>query len=155
MLSLIVAVAANGVIGRDNQLPWHLPEDLRHFKQMTLGKAMVMGRKTYQSIGRPLPGRRSIVVSRNPGWQAVGVETAGSLTAALALAAPDEVMVIGGASLFAEALPLADRLFLTDLHRAYDGDVSFPAWDRDAWREVWRRDSDGDPPVSYRLLQRR
>lgn len=157
-LSLIVARAANGVIGKDNRLPWHLPEDLRYFKQTTLGKAMIMGRKTFESIGRPLPGRRSIIVTRNRDWRHDGVETAANLEQARLLAqhpAPDgEIFVIGGAGLFAEALPLADRLHLTEIHRDYDGDVFFPPWQESEWREIGRRRAEGDPPCSFVLYER-
>jgi dihydrofolate reductase len=154
ILSLIVAVAANGVIGADNRLPWHIAEDLRHFKRVTLGKAVIMGRKTYESIGRPLPGRQNIVVSRDPAWRADGVASATSLDDALAVASGDEAVVIGGASLFAEALTRADRFHLTEIHRAYDGDVHFPVWRRQDWREISRRRLEGDPPVSFVELER-
>ena len=120
-ISIIVAASENGVIGRDGDLPWHLPADLKRFKKLTLRHAVVMGRKTYQSIleslGRPLPKRRSIVLSRDPGCQASGAEIASGLDQALKLAAgDDEIFVIGGASVFAEALPKADRLYLTRVH---------------------------------------
>jgi dihydrofolate reductase len=153
-LGLIVAVAENGVIGRDNQLPWHLPEDLRYFKQITQGKTVIMGRKTYQSIGRPLPNRTNIVVSRDPDFRADGVIAARGLYDALAKAGGDEALVIGGSSLFLEALPHADRFYLTEIHRAYDGDVRFPDWDRSAWRETARRRVEGDPALSFVVLDR-
>jgi len=154
-LSVIVAVAENGVIGRDNALPWHISEDLRYFKQTTLGKPVIMGRKTFESIGKPLPGRTNIVVSRNPDWRAQGVETAASLEEALRHCPDSEVFVIGGASLFAEALGKAQRLYLTEVHRAYDGDVRFPQWRRDQWREVARRRVETDPPISFVMYERR
>src|SRR5579859_531301 len=116
-LSLIVAVAENGVIGRDNALPWHIPEDLRYFKQVTSGKTVIMGRKTFQSIGRPLPNRVNIVVTRDPDFGAEGVTIAHSLDDALSKAGDGEAMVIGGSSLFLEALPRADRFYLTEIHR--------------------------------------
>jgi len=153
-VALIAAVAENGVIGQGNRLPWHIPEDLRNFKRLTLGKTLVMGRKTYQSIGGPLPGRRLIVVTSDPDWRAAGVTSAPSLSAALRQTDSAEVMVIGGAALFAEALPLSARLYLTEIHRAYDGDVRFPDWDRSAWRETERRACDGDPPFSFVVLER-
>jgi dihydrofolate reductase len=136
-LNLIVAWARDRVIGRAGTLPWHLPEDLRHFKRITLGHPIVMGRRTWESIGRPLPGRRSIVVSRNPHWSAPGAERAGSLAQALAMCAgAGEAFVIGGAALFAEALPLARRLFLTQIDAAFEGDTRFPPVDLSAWRET-------------------
>lgn len=158
-VALIVAVAANGVIGRDNALPWHIPADLRWFKRNTLGKPVIMGRKTWDSIGRPLPKRPNIVVSRQPGWAAEGAQLARSLGEALALAeqsAPEaaELMVIGGAGLFAEALPVAARLYLTEIGRDYPGDVRFPAFDRSVWRETSREHNDGDPPFDFVILDR-
>jgi dihydrofolate reductase len=136
---LIAAVAANGVIGRDNRLPWHLPEDLKHFKALTMGHPMIMGRKTWESLPGRLPGRPHIVVSRNPDYQAEGAAVVGSLAAAIAAAGDsDEVFVIGGAELYAQALAIADRLQLTELDAAYDGDASFPDWDRGRWRETAR-----------------
>ena len=138
-LNLIVAWARDRVIGRAGTLPWHLPEDLRHFKRITLGHPIVMGRRTWESIGRPLPGRRSIVVTRNPHWSAPGCERAGSLAQALALCAgAGEAFVIGGAGLFAEALPLAQRLFLTQIDADFEGDTRFPPVDLAAWRETSR-----------------
>ena len=148
-VALIVAIAANGVIGRDNALPWHIPEDLKWFKRNTLGKPVIMGRKTWESIGRPLPGRPNIVLTRQPGWTAPGIHGAGSLAEGLALAerlAPeaDETMVIGGAALFAEALPLCHRLYLTEIKRDYEGDIVFPAFDHSQWRECRRDGQSGD-----------
>jgi dihydrofolate reductase len=154
-LSLIVAVAENGVIGRDNALPWHIPEDLRYFKQVTSGKTVIMGRKTYQSIGRPLPNRTNIVVTRDPAFQAEGVIIARNLDDALSKAGDGEAMVIGGSSLFQETLPRADHFYLTEIHRAYEGDVLFPAWDKSKWREVARQDVDGDPAISFVTFERR
>ena len=147
-LSLIAAVAANGVIGSDNALPWRLPEDLKRFKALTLGHPVIMGRNTYESIGRPLPGRRNIVVTRNPGFRAEGCETCSTLEAAFAACqgGSDEIFVIGGAQIYAEALPLAQRLYLTEIRRAFDGDARFPDWNRTAWKEVAReahRSGDG------------
>jgi dihydrofolate reductase len=138
-VNLIVAWGRDRVIGRAGTLPWHLPEDLRHFKRTTLGHPIVMGRRTWESIGRALPGRRSIVLTRNARFSAPGCETAASLAQALAMCqdAP-EVFVIGGARLFAEALPLAQRLFLTEIDAAFEGDTFFPPFDRAAWRETAR-----------------
>lgn len=141
-LSLIAAVARNGVIGRDNALLWRLPEDMQFFKQTTLGHPVIMGRKTWDSVPprfRPLPGRRNIVVTRNLQWRAEGAEVVNSLDAALALLQGTEhAFVIGGAQLYAAALPLADRLLLTEIDRDFEGDVHFPAWPRDAFDEVKR-----------------
>ena len=157
-LALIVAVAENGVIGRGNRLPWHLPEDLRYFKRVTMGKPVVMGRKTYQSIGRPLPGRPNIVVTRDAGFAAEGVHLAGSLDQALdlarSLASGGEMIVIGGAELFNAVLPSADRLYLTEVHRAYEGDVFFPQLDPAVWREASREDHPGDPSYSFVVLEK-
>ncbi len=155
MLSLIVAVAENGVIGRDNALPWHIAEDLRYFKQVTSGKTVIMGRKTFESIGRPLPNRTNIVVTRDRGFTAEGVLVAHSLEEALAKTGEGEAVVIGGSSLFEEALTRADRFYLTEIHRAYDGDVQFPAWDRRVWEEQSRRSVAGDPDISFVVLDRR
>lgn len=141
-VTLVVARARNGVIGRDNALPWHLPEDLRHFKATTLGHAVVMGRKTFESIGRPLPGRRMIVVTRNPQWSHSGCERAASLPEAIALAArpcndptiaTDEAFVIGGAEIFAAALPIADRAIVTEIAIDPGGDTHFPALGPPDW----------------------
>ena len=144
-VSLVVAIAQNGVIGRDGGLPWHLPEDLRHFRRVTTGHAIIMGRKTWDSIGRPLPKRRSIVVSRQPALRLDGAEVAGSLDEALALAAQTdpEPMVIGGASMYEAALPRADRIYLTEVLEDAEGDVRFPLLDRSVWREIDRREIEG------------
>jgi dihydrofolate reductase len=159
MLSVIVAVAANGVIGRDNKMPWHLPEDLRYFKRVTMGKPVVMGRKTFQSIGKPLPGRPNIVVTRDTAWTAEGVQVAHSLDQAVRLAeeasAGGEVMIIGGAELFNASLPAAERFYLTEIHREYGGDVFLAVPDLAQWREVSREDHEGDPPYSFVVLERR
>ena len=129
-LALIAAVARDRVIGLNNTLPWHLPEDLQHFKRTTLGAPIVMGRKTWDSIGRPLPGRHNIVVTRQANWQAAGASRADSVAAALALAGEvPRVFVIGGAELYAQALPLADALYLTEIDAAFAGDAYFPAFD--------------------------
>ena len=134
---LVAAVAENGVIGVGNRLPWHLPADLKHFKAITLGKPIVMGRRTYESIGRPLPGRRNIVVSRQPELEIAGCEVAGSLEEAIAVASgSEELMVIGGAQLFADALPIATRIELTRVHAPFEGDTYLPEIDSAEWREV-------------------
>ena len=140
-LAMIWAMARNRAIGKDGGLPWRLPEDLKRFKAITLGKPMIMGRKTFDSIGRALPGRRTIVVTRDPSWAAPGVETAGSLDAALSLAAagaPDEIVIAGGGEIYAQALPRADRLRLTLVDLAPEGDARFPDFDPADWRETAR-----------------
>jgi dihydrofolate reductase len=136
VLSLIAIVARNGGIGRDNALLWHLSEDLRHFKRITLGCPIIMGRKTWDAIGRPLPGRRNIVITRNAAWTATGADTAGNLTQALALVPQAaKVFVIGGAQIYAAALPHADELVLTEVDADAQADTFFPAWDRAAFSE--------------------
>ena len=145
VLSLIAVVARNGGIGRDNALLWHLSEDLRYFKRTTLGCPVIMGRKTWDAIGRPLPGRRNIVVTRNAGWAATGAETAGDLQQALSLAAnAAKVFVIGGAQLYAAAMPFADELVLTEVDADAQADTFFPHWDRAAFTEQ-ARESHTDP----------
>ena len=148
-VTLLAAVAGNGVIGRDGALPWHLSEDLKRFKALTMGHAIVMGRKTHESIGRLLPGRRSIIVTRQPGYRVEGATVAHSLPAALAAArGDDEVFVIGGGEVYIAALPLADRLELTEIGRDFDGDARFPPWHKHEWREVARtshRSAEGLP----------
>jgi dihydrofolate reductase len=134
IVSLMVAMDRNRVIGKDNQLPWHLPADLRRFKALTLGKPLLMGRKTFESIGRPLPGRENLVLSRNPNWQAAGVTVIHSLAAALLLTAQAaELVVIGGAAVFEMSLPHASRLYLTEVDAEVAGDTYFPQFD---WPEA-------------------
>ncbi len=149
-VTLVVAVGANGVIGVDGSLPWRLPEDLAHFKQLTLGHPLVMGRATFESIGRPLPGRTTIVVTRQPDWSADGVETAGSLDTALARAAEldDEVFVVGGAQVYAEALErdLVHLMCVTRVAASPQGDTYFPAVDWERWQEVGRIPHVGPEP---------
>jgi len=138
-LYLVAALARNGVIGAQGKLPWHLPEDLRHFKKLTLGHAVIMGRRTWESIGRPLPGRENIVVTRRADYEADGASIASSLPAAVALCAGQPAaFVIGGAEIYAAALTLADGLVLTEIDRDYPGDTRFPAWDRSAWKATRR-----------------
>jgi dihydrofolate reductase len=160
-ISVIVAVADNGVIGRNNALPWQLPEDLRYFKRVTMGKPIVMGRKTFESIGRPLPGRTNIVISRAPGFAAAGVEVAASLDAALQLAAPAagpadqaEVIVIGGAEIYALAIPRAHRLYVTEVHAEPEGDAWLPSVAWDDWVEIQRQDHrlDGKNSCDYSFV---
>ena len=134
ILTLIAAVARHGAIGKDNQLLVHLPGDLPRFKRLTMGHPIVMGRKTWDAIGRPLPGRRNIVITRNRHWAAAGAEPASGLAAALALAGPAErVCVIGGAEIYALALPEADELLLTEIDADFNADAFFPAWPREAF----------------------
>lgn len=160
-LSVIVAAAENGVIGRDNALPWHLPEDLRYFKRITMGKPIVMGRKTFESIGRPLPGRTNIVISRRDGYAPDGVRVVASLDLALALAADiatidgsSELMVIGGAEIYKAAIPRADRLYLTEVHAEIEGDALLPEIEWSSWREVSRErwSADGCNPFDYSFV---
>lgn len=134
MISIIVAVAENGVIGDRNTLLWHISEDLRRFKTLTTGHPVIMGRKTCESLGRPLPNRRNVVITRSE-TQIAGCEVVHSLDEALALfPADEEVFVIGGAQIYAEALPIADRFYLTRVHRDYEGDTHFPDWNPAEWR---------------------
>jgi dihydrofolate reductase len=136
---LVAAVAANGVIGRAGGLPWRLPEDLKHFKRITLGHPLIMGRRTWESLRGALPQRENIVVTRTPGYEAPGAALASSLETALALCTGEPVaFVIGGHRLFAESLPLAAGLVMTEIHRDYEGDTRFPAYDRARWRETQR-----------------
>ncbi len=138
-LSLLAAVARNGTIGRDNALPWRLPDDLRRFRALTLGKTVIMGRKTYESLPGSLPGRHSVVVSRDPVFAAGAahdIEVVGSLEEALARARSTEVFIIGGASLYRQTLERADRLFLTQIDADIEGDASFPAYDPQDWELV-------------------
>lgn len=143
-ISIVAAVARNGAIGHRGALPWHLPDELRHFRRITLGKPVLMGRKTFQAIGTPLPGRSNIVISRNPGFQAPGVTVSGSLDAALEHAGGGEVMVIGGGELYRLALPLAGRLFLTVVDCSPDADTWFPEWDVSAWQLAGSHSHDAD-----------
>ncbi|MGX4640332.1 dihydrofolate reductase [Massilia sp. SYSU DXS3249] len=146
-LTLVVAIDAQRGIGVNNQLPWHLPEDLAHFKRVTLGRPMIMGRKTFDSIGRPLPGRRNIVVTRNPEWRHEGVEAVTSLEAAIALVGDQEASIIGGAQIFEAALPLADRMIVTEIDHVCACDTFFPEIDPGMWvetaREQHRSESNG------------
>jgi dihydrofolate reductase len=144
-LSIIAALANNRVIGRANRLPWHLPADLAHFKRLTMGKPILMGRKTWDSLPGLLPHRTHIVVTRNPAFAADGVLVAPSLDEALQLAGDvDEVMIIGGADLYEQTLPIANRLYLTLVDTEVDGDAFFPSLDDTAWREVAREQHDAD-----------
>jgi dihydrofolate reductase len=136
-IAIIVGKASNQVIGHNNTIPWHLSEDLKHFKATTLGHTMIMGRKTYESIGRPLPGRRTIVVSRSAQWSAPGVERADSLAAAIALAGDaKQIFVTGGAGIFREALAIAARLVVTEVNLSPPGDIVFPPIDPAQWQKI-------------------
>lgn len=137
MISIIVAVAENGVIGDKNTLLWHIGEDLRHFKALTSGHPVIMGRKTFESLGRPLPNRTNVVISRQPDLEIEGCRVVHSLAEALEGFAPDEeLFIIGGAQIYAESLPLADRFYLTRVHHPYEGDTIFPEWDPSHWTLV-------------------
>ncbi len=138
-VAIVAAVARNGVIGHRNRMPWHLPEDLRRFRQLTLGHAVIMGRRTFESIGGPLAGRDNIVITRSPDWTRSGCYAAHSLEAALAaVREPKDAFVIGGAQIYALALPIASRLYLTEIERDFEGDAFFPEFDRSRWREASR-----------------
>jgi dihydrofolate reductase len=156
-ITLVVARADNGVIGRDGTLPWHLPEDLRHFKAVTMGRPMIMGRRTFDSLPGLLPGRRHIVLTRDPSWSPAGAEPAPDVEAALRLAGNEPVSIIGGAEIFALFLPRADAIELTEVHAAIEGDTYLPAFDSGAWRETAREDHpvrDGRPAFSFVRLER-
>ena len=158
-VNLIAAVAENGVIGQGNAMPWHLPADFAWFKRHTLGHPVLMGRKTFESIGKPLPGRRNVVVSRNRECNAAGCECATSLDEALSLCqtAP-EVFVIGGGELYRAALPMAHRLFLTTVACEPEGDTRFPSWNENEWIETHRETHDPDArnayTMTFRILER-
>lgn len=156
-IALIAALASNRVIGKDNTLPWHLPGDLKYFKGVTMGKPLIMGRHTFESIGRPLPGRTNIVLTRKGDFTAEGVVLAASLAEALALARQEqaaEVMVIGGEAVYRELLPVADRLYLTEVHAEVAGDAWFPEFERGEWREVQREDhpAQGGDSLDYSFV---
>lgn len=142
MITLIAAVARNGVIGHDGAIPWHLPQEFAHFKKSTMGHTLVMGRATYDSIGRALPGRTTIVLTRDPDWSADGVTTAATLTEALERAA-GEVYVAGGASVYAEAMAYADRQLISEIPLEPEGDTFYPAIDETAWRVADREPHEG------------
>ena len=154
-ISLIVAMANDRVIGRGNQMPWHLPADLKHFKSVTLGKPVIMGRRTFESIGRPLPGRQNIVITRNSDWHQDGVEIVSGLEAALELVSSyEEVMIIGGGQLYKQSLPMADKLYLTHIELAVpDADTWFPDYQPDLWSydEIMSCEPDEKNPYFYRF----
>ncbi|WP_295991080.1 dihydrofolate reductase [Rugamonas sp.] len=140
-LTIIVAMDANRGIGIANTLPWKLAEDMAHFKRLTTGHPILMGRKTFDSIGRPLPGRRNIVITRNADWRHDGVETAGSLTAAVELLDEPQAFIIGGAEIYGQSLDLADRLIVTEIKHTYNCDAFFPAIAADQWQEAEREEA--------------
>ncbi len=159
LISLIVAVAQNGVIGRDNGMPWHLPDDLKRFKFLTMGKPMLMGRKTFDAIGKPLPGRTSLVLTRSRDWSAPGAITIQSLDEAVERAADGpELVVVGGAEIYRLALPLARRIYLTRVLASVQGDTVFPQLDAQAWRETHRELHPADErhayPMAFCVLER-
>lgn len=138
-VSLLVAVARNGVIGNKGKLPWHLPADLKRFKELTMGHHIIMGRKTYESIGRLLPGRTTVIVTRRPDYHVPGAIVAHSLEEAIAACkGDDEIFVVGGAEIFREALPIAGRIYATEIHTEVEGDVFFPEWNKSDWKEIGR-----------------
>ena len=158
-ISLVVAVDRGGIIGKDRQMPWHLPADLRHFKAITMGKPMVMGRKTFESIGRPLPGRANIVLTRQNDFHPPGCQIAGSPGEALALAEPaDEVMIIGGSSVYEAFICRASLIYMTAVHGRFDGDTRFGCYRKSDWQEVEREDHQADEknpyPYSFLVLKR-
>ena len=154
-LALVVAMTSDRVIGRDGDMPWHIPEDLKHFRRVTVGHAIIMGRKTHESIGRPLPKRRNIVLTRNDEARFDGCEVAHSLDAAIQLArqgGDEEPRIVGGGAIYEMALPLATKLFLTEVDLDVEGDTFFPVYDPSEWHEVDRREGEG---VTYRTLERK
>ena len=149
-VALIAALAENRVIGRDNRLPWRVPADLKHFRALTMGKPVIMGRKTWESIGRPLPGRDNIVVTRAAGYRAEGCRVVHSVSEALqAATGADEAMIIGGANLYEQTLDAADRLYLTQIRAEVEGDACFPEFDTQAWREIERESHPADERNEY------
>jgi len=149
-VSLIVAMSENSVIGVANDLPWHLPADLKYFKATTLGKPIIMGRKTFDSIGRPLPGRQNIVVTRSDSWRHEGVDVASNIGAAIALAGDaEEIMITGGAQIYEQAMPSVEKLYITEVALKIEGDAYFPAFDKADWREISREQhaAEGEKPA--------
>ncbi len=158
-ISIIVAYAANRVIGKDGKIPWHLSEDLKRFRQLTMGHHIVMGRKTWKSIGRLLPGRKHIIISRQPGLEVPGAKIVDSFDAAIAQARGDsEIFVIGGGEIYAQVLPIADRILASEIERVYDGDTYFPELEKGIWRETAREnreDAASGLRYSFVTLERR
>ena len=154
-ITLIAALGRNRAIGLDGRMPWHLPAELQHFKRTTMGKALVMGRKTWQAIGRPLPGRQNIVISRNPAFKAAGADVVDSLATAVEIARSEEVMIIGGGQLYEQALPIADRMVLTLVDVEPEADTWFPEWDDKQWERAGeqRYDADEQNPLAYSIIE--
>jgi dihydrofolate reductase len=148
-ITVLAAVGTNLAIGHEGKMPWHLPADLAHFKTTTMGHTILMGRKTYESIGRALPGRRTIVITRQQGWHAPSVEVAHSLPEALFLSGPADLFVIGGSDVYRQALPFADQMLLTEIDQAPEADTFFPDFDRAEWNETAREPQDGFAFVTY------
>ena len=150
-ISLIVAMASNRVIGLNNQMPWHLSADLKKFKKITMGSPVLMGRKTYQSIGRPLPGRTNIIISRNPDYRQDGCVVVNTIESALKTGGEnaDELFIIGGSDLYNAMLPIADSIYLTLINKAFDGDTFFPDFNMHDWVEAERDDINDDPDAAF------
>ncbi|KAA5543456.1 dihydrofolate reductase [Adhaeribacter rhizoryzae] len=161
MIASIFAMSENRVIGKENKLPWHLPADLKFFKATTLHHPILMGRKTYESIGKPLPLRTSVIITRQPDYQVPGTLVVNSLTEAINKAQEinKDIFIIGGAEILKEALPLIDTMYLTLIHATFEGDVYYPAYNEQDWQEVWREDHQPDEkniyPFSFIKLLRR
>jgi dihydrofolate reductase len=154
-LAMVVAIGDDGAIGKDGKVPWRIPEDLKHFKNVTMGHAIIMGRKTWDEVGKPLPGRRNLVISRQLGLSLEGAEVFGTLEEAITAArtTDPEPHVIGGSTIYAAAMPLATRIYLTEVHRTVDADTFFPPFDRSVWREVERRRAETEG-VEFVTLER-
>ncbi|MCG8437795.1 MAG: dihydrofolate reductase [Pseudomonadales bacterium] len=160
-LSMMVAKASNNVIGRDNKLPWYLPNDLKYFKQVTFGKPVIMGRKTWESLKGPLPGRTNIVITRQPDYLADGAKVVATLDDAVAMAenvafieGQEEAVIMGGAEIYSLALPQAERLYLTEVHANVEGDTFFPEYDASEWQQIAREDfaAEGPNPYDYSFV---
>lgn len=156
-LSILVAMAKNRVIGQNNQLPWHLPADLKHFKFLTMGQTIVMGRKTYESIGRPLPGRENIIITRQSGYDVQGATVVNSLEDALLICEEsstinNESFIIGGEKLYRQTLDICQRMYITEIQRNFEGDVVFPEFDRNNWEEIQRDKHISDAQIEYHFV---
>lgn len=150
IVTMVVAIAENHAIGKNNQLLWHLPKDLKHFKQITNGHTIIMGRKTFDSMGKPLPNRRNIVITRNQELELAGAEVVGSVEEALALCAPsEEVFIIGGGEIYKMAMPFTEKIYLTVVHHPFDGDAYFPEIDSGVWTETASEHHEADDKHQY------